>query len=337
MKKLLYLALLALFIQCKEEPSVMTNMVSPYQGAEPGTKPIPISFKRNELIAIMPNGTDSVQFKDFLEKKGLKRIGISAYNTQLQLFDGPRLTVSSTDTTPLQPPKPPKPGLYMSNYIFFDENFNQRSFFETCSSIYYALSKDVKVINVDWRVPSNGDPKVEECMREAFKPVLDAIMRKNALLIASTGDDGLKFGAMKTNVARVKFYPASFASDSVYGAHVLSVGAWDTKNKSISKSSNEDNYVDIYAPSIDIASSYIVNPRYTKGISAESSTAYAAQYVARLAATLQELSPCSTPKELKQFIKNSAKSITVDKTSQPILLLDGLNSLDKRKELKKCQ
>ncbi len=337
MKKLLFLMLLAFCIQCKQESSVVTINVSPYYDAKPGSESVPIGFKRNELIVIMPKSADSLLVKQDLEKSGLKPIHFCPYNASIQLYKG-RFSNSDSILLPPPPPPPPKKGVYINNYIVSDNDpINAMSLYEGISSIYYALSKGAKVINIGWRVPSSGQPQVEENIHLAFQHVLADVARQNALLIAQMGNDGLKFGTAKADAARVKSYPAAFAFDSLYGSNVLSVGAWDTKSNSIAQFSNEDNYADIYAPSVDVANSYIINSQYSKGISAESSTAYAAQYVARLAASLQGLSSCISPKELKGFIKSNCQSISMDKASQPILLLNALSVLDKKTELKKCQ
>jgi hypothetical protein len=359
MKKLLFvISLLAFFTQCKKnECGVTTYKVSPLFNSKSASDSVPISYNNCEYVVNMPQNSDSFDLKKALAGLGVQVISVSATNGALQKWGW-----SSTDGGTIKPPCCPHPIVqsFTENSLVqintaatqgtttqtrslespspnAPNQTNDIGFFEGLSGINEALSKGVKVINVNWRVLSDGNPNWDKSLQNVFKSTLDAVVRENVLLIVSVGDDGLKFGELKTDAARVKSFPAFFTTDKAYASNIISVGAFDTQNNTISTFSNEDNYVDIYASGNDVARSYIPHSTNSKDASPENSTVHAAPYVTRLAAALHDFSPCTPWSEIKQFIMSNSKVVSMKDGHPPVLVLDEATVLCKKNLLKKCK
>jgi hypothetical protein len=125
MKKLLFLMLIVFSIQCenkepKEKCGIVTEMVTVPSDTKSKPKSIPISYMACEYIVIMPQGTDTLQAKKYLEANNFKLVKMSEFNTSMGLY-----TISRNDGSDGNPPppvKPPKPIIVLRNGFVLDEN-----------------------------------------------------------------------------------------------------------------------------------------------------------------------------------------------------------------------
>jgi hypothetical protein len=113
MKKLIYLMLLVLFIQCKTEEAkdtcgIVTEKVTlPKSDATTNESTASISYASCEYIVIMPQSKDSFEVQRYLKDNGFTRQKGTKYNdSPLTLYS--RSSPISTDG-PTPPPKGPPP------------------------------------------------------------------------------------------------------------------------------------------------------------------------------------------------------------------------------------
>ena len=172
---------------------------------------------------------------------------------------------------------------------FVKDRQSPATLYDALCGVHYALSKGAKVINTSWRALATGDP---DTLQRAFKPTMRAVKdHYHALLVASSGNDKMKLGQRYQHFGPISF-PAAFSRDDEFGNNVIAVGAWNVSGAgSIPIFSNEDDYVDIYAPGVNITSTFITNTEFPYGKSVGSGTSYAAPYIARIAAILYGLHP----------------------------------------------
>ena len=192
--------------------------------------------------------------------------------------------------------------------------------------IHYALQNGAEVINVSWRALSNLSNR--DSLKNAFIPTLYAIKEKNALLVTGSGNDKLKDLPADNSSERAIVFPASFSRDNTFGNYVMTVGAWDLGARQIATFSNEGEYVDIYAPGVDITSTFITRGEF-RGSSLGSGTSYATPFIARTAAILRGSYPDASWKRIKSLIKQHSQSQYNDN----IRLLDVPTIMSVRNEL----
>jgi hypothetical protein len=124
MKKLLFLMVLVLCIQCKnEEPKencgIVTEMVAaPTTDSKSKPKTIPLSYVSCEYIVIMPQSKDSFEVQKYLNDNGLVRQKVSELNPFVGLYSR-RGLVDSTTTPPITGPPPPpiREALYRNSIV----------------------------------------------------------------------------------------------------------------------------------------------------------------------------------------------------------------------------
>jgi hypothetical protein len=152
MKKLLYLMLLILFIQCENEKknqdcgSIVTENVSLSSDKKSSSKSIPVSYYNCEYVVIMPQSNDSLILKKYLAENKFEQI--NGFNSSTQLYrnrsiDGPINGPIDTTISPRNPPPPPPP----IDKFFIRNTLNPRvrgelvSLFEVITQSRTALNK----------------------------------------------------------------------------------------------------------------------------------------------------------------------------------------------------
>lgn len=123
-----------------------------------------------------------------------------------------------------------------------------------------------------------------------------------------------------TNIDTNPNYPGSFKINNL-----ITVGATDNKGAIGSFSNYGEKSVDIYAPGVDIYSTYL-NNIYIR----MSGTSMAAPHVAGVAALLLSVDPNLSARAIKNLILEGASTITItppDNTTQTVKMLDAYNPL----------
>ena len=210
---------------------------------------------------------------------------------------------------------------------FVQDRHTDAKLYDALCGVHYALNKGAKVINVSWGATAVGNP---DTLLGAFLPTLQAVHDKNALLVASSGNDNLKF----RTADGIRIFPAALSEDIDFRHHVICVGAWNVGIDSIPVFSNEDSYVNIYAPGVNITSTFITNSQYPEGKSLGSGTSYATPYVVRIAAILHGLHPCESWENIKQVIINNSDERIYQ--NQNIRLLNVPSIMRARSSLRIC-
>ncbi len=146
--------------------------------------------------------------------------------------------------------------------------------FNTVCGIYYAMEKDVDIINASWSYKGLPSEILENAIRRVGE-------QSNTLFIASAGNDA-------TLTDTVPYYPASYDLDNI-----LSVMSIDDKDRIPTFSNYGQHTIDLAARGFDIRSE-----RY--GI--KNGTSLSTAYVSGFAARLLHLYPNLSPIELKQLL-----------------------------------
>jgi hypothetical protein len=130
MKKLLYLMLFVLFIQCenkvpKENCGIVTEMVNaPVTDSKSKKQTVPISSYSCEYVVIMPQNKDSFEVQKYLIDNGLVLQKVSESNSAVGLYSKGGLVsgnADSTTTPPIKgPPPPPIKTAFFRNSIVVD-------------------------------------------------------------------------------------------------------------------------------------------------------------------------------------------------------------------------
>jgi len=154
------------------------------------------------------------------------------------------------------------------------------SYFDIIHGILYAIENGIKIINMSFGGYADSD-----ILREAVEYALS----KDCIIIASVGDDDTD----------TVIYPAGY--DGVIG-----VASTESDN-SISINSNYGDYIDLYAPGIDIFST-----KPSNGYSSESGSSMASAYVAGLAGLVLASSNTLTGSQIETIIYNNSDYIKMN-------------------------
>jgi thermitase len=162
-------------------------------------------------------------------------------------------------------------------------------------AIYYAIKKNVNVISNSWG--GGGDSKL---LRDA---IADA-QKAGILFVVAAGNDGKNIDVDPT-------YPASIDRDSKGRpiTNILVVGASDNQDNPASFSNYGHEKVHVFAPGVQIVSTYPVKlAEDNKPYAIMSGTSMATPYVAGLAALMMAANPSlrKNPELVKQLITSSA-------------------------------
>ncbi|WP_164931553.1 S8 family peptidase [Longirhabdus pacifica] len=166
------------------------------------------------------------------------------------------------------------------------------------------------VMSIDWCIRNKVDViNMSFGMRKdsvALKEAIAKAHRNNIVIVASSGNDGLK---------NKLDYPAKYDE-------TISVSATD-KNRNIASFSNIHSETDIYAPGEHIVSTWL-NSNY----STLSGTSMATSHVTGIVALLLEKSPQLTPDKIKDILKNTSIPLSESrKTSTPVGEINAANIL----------
>jgi subtilisin family serine protease len=164
--------------------------------------------------------------------------------------------------------------------------------FDVLCGLNYAIEKGAKVINCSFHIPANAISAA--VARSYFLSTLTKLKAANAHLIASAGNEGTKGNAS------FQVFPAAFSRDADFGGNVIAVGGWDTGDNLIATTSNEGNYIDVYAPGQEIRMYNRLPPQnWWRSLftfeQPDGGTSFSAAFVSREAALLRGLSGNSTP------------------------------------------
>ncbi|WP_258016249.1 type VII secretion-associated serine protease mycosin [Streptomyces sp. AJS327] len=149
------------------------------------------------------------------------------------------------------------------------------------ASINYAVDAGAHVINIsqDTQRPVRG--------HSVLKAAVDRALRKNRVVVASAGNDGLGGTVKKT-------YPASYPG-------VLAVASSDRNNERAPFSQSGD-FVDVAAPGVDMVSTVPGG-----GHCQDNGTSFSAPYVAGVAALLRAEHPRWTARQIAAQIAQTAE------------------------------
>jgi hypothetical protein len=136
MKKLLYLMLIVLFIQCKDEApkencGIFTEMAAaPTTDSKSKPKTIPISYASCEYIAIVPQSKDSLILFQYLSDNKYVQVETSAFNPAVRRFSkGSSVSIDGTPP-PVGPPPPPIKDWLRLNVKVYDGDKKPVSLFD---------------------------------------------------------------------------------------------------------------------------------------------------------------------------------------------------------------
>lgn len=150
-------------------------------------------------------------------------------------------------------------------------------------SIYYAIDKNVRIINASW-----GSYNVSKALQEAIRAAQNA----GVLFVASSGNYG-------SNNNSKPFYPASYNY-----SNILSVTASTSSDKWLSGINYGDKTVDFAAPG-----SGIVSTDRNKGYKSRSGSSMAAPYAAGIAALALSVNSHLSYQQMKSALADSADHI----------------------------
>lgn len=174
--------------------------------------------------------------------------------------------------------------------------------FKAVCGLYYGLDRGGQVFNLSWGYTGGNAP-------ELIKSFLEIAKTKNVVIVAGAGNEG-------NDIDIQKFWPASFSE--TYKDFVISVGAYNANYIPPTPSSplyqlyvqtNVGKSVDVYAPGVDIESTYIGG---SGARAIASGTSMAAAYVTRVAAIIRGKKPSMSAKDIKDCIMNNSKIETVE-------------------------
>ncbi len=191
--------------------------------------------------------------------------------------------------------------IQLLNVRFVDQRTNKGSLFHAICGINYALDKGAKVINISWRLPVIGVD--EASVKATFLSTLIHLRDANAMMVACAGNNQI-------NDPNLKIWPAAFSHVNSFGYNftnnVIAVGGWDTNStiNAIANTSNVANFVDIYAPSVDIRMYNRIPPvNWWQNLFifdiADDGTSFATPFISREVAILM-----ANPANMPAFIKN---------------------------------
>ncbi len=155
--------------------------------------------------------------------------------------------------------------------------------FNTVCGIYYAMEKDVDIINASWSY--KGLPS--EILKNAIHRIGE---QSNTLFITSAGNDA-------TLTDTVPYYPASYDLDNI-----LSVMSIDDNDKVPTFSNYGQSNIDLAARGVDVSS---------QNYGVKNGTSFSTAYTSGFAARMLYLNPELAPKELKQIIFDKLEYLPV--------------------------
>lgn len=162
-------------------------------------------------------------------------------------------------------------------------------------AIRYAVDNGAQIINMSFGKPLSPD---KQFVDDAVKYAQD----KGVLLVHSAGNDA-------KNIADDVFYPNAVFLDGKKATNFINVGASDKDNINgglLAKFSNySKEYVDIFAPGVDIYSTSMNNT-----YESVSGTSFSGPVVAGVAALLKSYFPKLTPQQIIEIIMTSGTTIT---------------------------
>jgi subtilisin family serine protease len=159
--------------------------------------------------------------------------------------------------------------------------------------INYAEMNNIKITSNSW-----GGGVFDSALYDAIGAA------SNSLFVAAAGNEGF-------NNDIIPHYPSNYNLDNI-----LSVAASDHNDARASFSNYGITSVDIYAPGVDILSTYL-----NKGYAWASGTSMAAPHASGVAGLLFSMNPSSTPIQIKNIIMNS-----VDPTIENVVSGGRLNA-----------
>ena len=183
------------------------------------------------------------------------------------------------------------PNVELMALKFLDEK-GRGSTVNAVKCVNYAEMNDVKITSNSW-----GGGGFDQAL-------YDAIEASNSLFVAAAGNEGLDNDV-------TPHYPSSYNLDNI-----LSVAASDRNDARASFSNYGITSVDIYAPGVDILSTYKNNWYAWAG-----GTSMAAPHASGVAGLLFSMNPSSTPIQIKNIIMNS-----VDPTLENVVSGGRLNA-----------
>ncbi|HRI58445.1 MAG TPA: S8 family serine peptidase [Saprospiraceae bacterium] len=167
--------------------------------------------------------------------------------------------------------------IQLLNIRFTDGSSKSGSLFKAVCGMYYALNKDVKVMNLSWGYWDTVPPRL-------MIPVIQQAKDQGVVIVAGVGNDG---AALDSSAA--KFWPAGF-STTTNNQNVISVGAYDNIANDLASLSNQGGpaSMNVIAPGVSISSSYIKATLgdLTPPLAFSSGTSMATAFVSRTAAII---------------------------------------------------
>ena len=161
-------------------------------------------------------------------------------------------------------------------------------------AIYYAINKKANVMSNSWG--GGGDSKL---LRDA---IADA-QKAGILFVVAAGNDGSNIDVKET-------YPASMDKDTRGAAlnNVIAVGATDNQDNPADFSNYGHQHVHVFAPGVQIVSTYPVALAKNRPYAVMSGTSMAAPFVSGLAALMMANNPGlrKNPEQVRQIIMQTA-------------------------------
>ena len=180
---------------------------------------------------------------------------------------------------------------YNVKYITAKISSDMGQIFDPYEGITYVVDQGAKVVNCSW---------YQNVSTKYAQDVIDYALSKNALVVASAGNDN----------SDQMVYPASYSN-------VIGVGAIDNTGLKTSVS-NYGDWVDIFAPGKDIYVAYPNNTYFTTG-----GTSVSCALVSSACSLLRKLFPNENPTQIITRIKRSGQPITNTNISGKYLNLFG--------------
>lgn len=126
------------------------------------------------------------------------------------------------------------------NVKIMEKRTEEPNLFDALCGIHYALDKGAKVINASWIVKPSDSENLR--IRAMFDLTLSRIKDNKAILVTCAGNNGVK------NVAGFQVWPATYSADPIFKDYVITVGSLDMQTMLPTVSSNEGDFVTVFAP-----------------------------------------------------------------------------------------